>query len=156
MSALVNAVPALGPLCAILLSRVAEQSGRRILPEFQQPTVREIRNYPIPLYCAWMRAGFGAPSVPGSQLRRCKLLSGTQDEWTPESIVEQAVQTLQLDRSNLHWCLSRDHHPHLPKRDQPEEAARNVAQIINLINVLLRDVSVDSSLESEEARTVTS
>ena len=86
----------------------------------------------------------------------CKILSGTEDGWSPVEVVEKAKQELGLDSSNFHWCLSRDHHPHLPKHDRPEEMARNVAQIIHLINGLLRDVSVDLAQESEQAVTIAS
>ena len=57
------------------------------------------------------------------------------------AVTERAVSELKFDRTNLHWCISNDHYPHLSKRDRPEEASRNVDQIVHIINALLRDVS---------------
>jgi hypothetical protein len=74
-------------------------------------------------------------------MRRRKWLCGTHDEIVSRAVTERAVAELGFDRANLHWCISNDHYPHLSKRDQPEEASRNVDQIVHLINTLLRDVS---------------
>ena len=80
-------------------------------------------------------------SLSGPQMRRCKWLCGTHDEIVSRATTERAVAAIGFDRANLHWCVGNDHYPHLSKRHRPEEASRNVDQIVHIINTLLRDVS---------------
>lgn len=136
---------ALAPVIRPLFQYRIRKATRLLDGHLQEAATAELGRYPMAVFARAGRAWTTARGVAGTQLRRCKWLCGTHDEIVSRAATERAVADLGFDRANLHWCVSNDHYPHLSKRHAPEEASRNVDQIVHIINTLLRDVSSLSS-----------
>jgi serine/threonine-protein kinase len=115
--------------------------------------VRELDRYPERTLGRAGRHWPVARPVPGEAMRRAKWLSGTADEIVPRRYTEAAATALGFDRGNLHWSISNDHYPHLPKREHPEETSRNIDQIARMVKLLLRDVDRPAEMPASSGAT---
>lgn len=83
--------------------------------------------------------------LAGSHLRRMKVLVAYDDPLVPRPTVEMVMRDTGFDRSNLHWALDKHHWPQLSKVDHPGWTRRNFDQLLNLIDGLLLDSSLNTS-----------
>jgi len=83
--------------------------------------------------------------ISGTHLRRMKVLVAYDDPLVPRPTVEMVMKDTGFDRSNLHWALDKHHWPQLSKLDNPGWTRRNFDQLLNLIDCLLLDSSLNTS-----------
>jgi len=102
---------------------------------------------PGPVYARLLSAFRKSPPKIGRQ-RRLAILACLDDSWIDEPDLDRVAAELGLGAAQIHRVASGGHSPHLELADHPEWTARNVDQIVRVIDSMLitaREVTVVST-----------
>jgi hypothetical protein len=128
----------LGPLRrAIVRSAARTDPNVTVLaPELRTMFVEESLRMPGDVFARILSAFRDAPPKVGRQ-RRLAIIACLDDDWVDEACLDAAAADLGLEPAQIHRVASGGHSPHLELEDHPEWTARNLDQIVRVIDSML-------------------
>jgi Protein kinase domain/Alpha/beta hydrolase family len=122
--------------------------------EMKQNWMRESMRVPTDVLARILSAVRAPPPTIGRQ-RRLAVLVCLDDDWVDIDILDRAVVELGLEQAQVHRAASGGHNPHLEMAEHPEWTARNVDQIVRVIDSMLITAR-ETTLVSTEPRAASS
>jgi pimeloyl-ACP methyl ester carboxylesterase len=107
-----------------------------LTPEQRQIFAEETLRMPGSVYAKILSAFRQSPPKLGRQ-RRLAILACMDDSWVDQERLDDAAADLGLEASQIHRVASGGHSPHLELADHPEWTARNLDQIVRVIDSML-------------------
>jgi len=114
-----------------------ETSVRDLAPVEQDAMLRAVLAQPPAVLARIMEAFAAAPLKIGRQ-QRATIVAGVDDPWLQnEAALLGAAADLGLEPAQIHRLASGGHHPHLESVSHPEWTARNVDQLVRVIESMI-------------------
>jgi hypothetical protein len=115
--------------------------------EARESFIRESLRMPGPVFAKLLSAFRSSPPKIGRQ-RRLAILACLDDDWIDEHALDRAAADIGLESVQIHRAASGGHNPHVELADHPEWTARNIDQIVRVIDSMLitaREMTVVST-----------
>jgi hypothetical protein len=116
---------------------------RRLAPEFVAMVTEQLVRMPSAVMARILRALAAAPTRVGRH-RRAALMATLDDTWMDADVRTRVAGELGMEPTQVHVLPSGGHLPHIESAHEPESRARNVADIVRLIDSMLVTASVPS------------
>jgi hypothetical protein len=116
---------------------------RRLAPEFVAMVTEQLMRMPSPVMARILRALAATPARFGRH-RRAALMATLDDTWMEARVRVRAAGELGIAPTQIHLLPSGGHLPHVESAHEPAGRARNVADIVRLIDSMLVTASVPS------------
>jgi pimeloyl-ACP methyl ester carboxylesterase len=116
--------------------------------------IRESMRMPGGVYARLLSAFHDSPPKLGRQ-RRLAIIACLDDSWIDEARLDDVAADLGIESSQIHRVASGGHSPHLELKDHPEWTARNIDQIVRVIDTMLITAR-ERTVVSTEPRTAAS
>jgi pimeloyl-ACP methyl ester carboxylesterase len=150
-------IPALRRWTVDLISRT-DPNVTVLTDEMKALFIRESLRMPGGVYARLLSAFHDSPPKLGRQ-RRLAIIACLDDSWIDERRLDDVARDLGIEASQIHRVASGGHSPHLELKDHPEWTARNIDQIVRVIDSMLitaRERTMVSTEPRAIARTGTS
>jgi serine/threonine-protein kinase len=105
-------------------------------PAMREMFIEESLRMPGAVYARVLSAFRDSPPKIGRQ-RRLAIMACLDDSWIDEARLDEAAVELGLEPAQIHRVASGGHNPHLELADHPEWTARNIDQIVRVIDSML-------------------
>jgi pimeloyl-ACP methyl ester carboxylesterase len=115
--------------------------------------VEEMNRMPGGIMAATIRGIARAPTRFGRH-RRAAIIVCADDPWLDVACLDVAVAELGLGPAQVHHFPSGGHHPHLECRENPEWSARNLDQIVRIVDSMLITAGEVSTTSPGDASTL--
>jgi hypothetical protein len=116
---------------------------RRLAPEFVAMVTEQLLRMPSAVMARILRALAATPAHFGRH-RRAALMATVDDTWMDPRVRTRAALELGMASTQVHLLPSGGHLPHVESANEPAGRARNVADIVRLIDSMLVTASVPS------------
>jgi hypothetical protein len=116
---------------------------RRLAPEFVATVTDQLMRMPSAVMARILRALAATPARFGRH-RRAALMATVDDTWMTARVRVRAAGELGMAPTQIHLLPSGGHLPHVESAHEPAGRARNVADIVRLIDSMLVTASVPS------------
>jgi hypothetical protein len=116
---------------------------RRLAPEFVATVTEQLMRMPSAVMARILRALAATPARFGRH-RRAALMATLDDTWMDARVRVRAAGELGMAPTQIHLLPSGGHLPHVESAHEPAGRARNVADIVRLIDSMLVTASVPS------------
>lgn len=146
----------IGPIRRAVLRRMAstDRNLSMLTAEVQAAFVEQALSIPGAVMARVLGAFADAPPKLGKQ-RRLAIFVCLDDDWVDQDVLDRAAADLGIEPAQIHRTADGGHNPHLELAEHPEWTARNVEQIVRLIDSMLitarEQTVVTSSHESHSS-----
>ena len=109
--------------------------------------VAESLRMPGPVFARVLSAFSAAPPRFGRQ-RRLAVFTCLDDDWVDQDALDRAAADLGIEPAQIHRAATGGHSPHVELAEHPEWTARNIDQIVRLIDAMLitaREITLTST-----------
>ena len=138
MAYLTRTVGRIGPLRRWIIRTIArtDPNLRVLTQEARDNFMRESLRMTGGVYARVLSAFTRSPPKVGRQ-RRLAILACLDDDWIDEKALDAAARDIGLEPAQIHRAASGGHNPHAELADHPEWTARNIDQIVRVIDSML-------------------
>ncbi len=128
----------IGPVRRAIMRRMAASDPNLAMlsTEARDQFLDETMRIPGAVFARVLGAFADSPPKLGKQ-RRLAIFVCLDDDWVDQDVLDRAAAELGIEPAQIHRSENGGHNPHLELAEHPEWTARNVDQIVRLIDAML-------------------
>jgi Protein kinase domain/Alpha/beta hydrolase family len=107
-----------------------------LIADAREAFVAEALRMPGGVFARVLSAFAAAPPRLGRQ-RRLAVFACLDDDWVDQDALDRAAADLGIEPAQIHRAATGGHNPHVELAEHPEWTARNIDQIVRLIDAML-------------------